>query len=356
MENLETKTVEDIWQRSMYMRSKMLNGLEVLMNVDISGSNATEKELIYERDKMKLYHYTPRVEKTNKYPALIVYALVNKQYMMDLQEDKSLIRNMLDGGQDVYIIDWGYPTADDRYMTMGDYINGYIDRCVDIVAKRHNVPKINLLGVCQGGTFSLIYTALHQSKIKNLVTLVTPVDFSTNDGLLFKWGKYLDMDKIVEANGNVSGDFMNSGFLLLKPYELMVDKYVNLIDDLDDPAKISNFLRMEKWIFDSPDQVGATIQEFIKNMYHENKLAKGTYTLEDEPVDLKKITCPTLVILGKKDNQVPPAATRPIIDLIGSKDKELAEFDTGHIGIFVSRRSQKEVAPKINEFLNQRAR
>lgn len=356
MENLETKTLEDFWQRSMYVQGKVLSGLEVLMNVDISGSNATEKELIFSDNKMRLYHYQPRVEKTNKYPVLIVYALVNKQYMMDLQEDKSLIRNMLEGGQDVYIIDWGYPTADDRYMTMADYINGYIDQCVDIIADRHQLAKINLLGVCQGGTFCLIYTALHQEKIKNLVTLVTPVDFSTDDGLLFKWGKHLDMDKIVAAYGNVAGEFMNSGFLLLKPYDLMVDKYVNLIDDLDDPSKIANFLRMEKWIFDSPDQTGETIREFVNAFYHENQLAKGTYTLDGEPVDLKKITCPTLAILGKKDNQVPPAATRPMMDLIGSKDKELAEFDTGHIGIFVSRRSQKEVAPKINEFLNKHAR
>lgn len=146
MENLETKTLEDFWQRSMYVQGKVLSGLEVLMNVDISGSNATEKELIFSDNKMKLYHYRPRVEKTNKYPVLIVYALVNKQYMMDLQEDKSLIRNMLEGGQDVYIIDWGYPTADDRYMTMADYINGYIDQCVDIIADPTNWQKSTYWG------------------------------------------------------------------------------------------------------------------------------------------------------------------------------------------------------------------
>lgn len=335
-------------------QEKILSGLTNLMDVDYSGSDSTEKELVFEMDKMKLYHYKPRVAKPNKYPMLIVYALVNKQYMMDLQEDKSLIRNLLDGGQDLYIIDWGYPTQEDQYLTMGDYINGYINTCVDIILERHKLKQINLLGVCQGGTFSLIYTALNQEKIKNLVTLVTPLDFSTDDGLLFKWGKYLDVGKAAEAYRVIPGDFMNMGFLMLKPFDLAVDKYLNIIPILDDPLKLSNFLRMEKWIFDSPAQVGATIKEFTEEMYHKNSLYKGEYELEGERVDLKNITCPVLVILGQKDNQVPPAATRPIIEAVGSTDKELAEFNTGHIGIFVSGRSQREVAPKINDFLNER--
>ena len=338
----------------MESQEKMLKGFESLMIVDYSGSDATPKELIFEQDKMKLYHYEPRVKDPNKYPLLIVYALVNKQYMMDLQEHKYLIRNMLDGGQDIYIIDWGYPTQEDKYIGLEDYINGYIDTCVDIIRKRHGLDKINILGVCQGGTFSLIYSALHQDKIKNIVSLVTPVDFSTNDGLLFKWGKDIDIRKAAEAYGVIPGDFMNFGFVMLKPYDLMIDKYLNVIDDLDDPVKTANFLRMEKWIFDSPGQVGRAISEFIENFYNENKLAKGTFELDGQKVDLKNITCPILVILGQKDNQVPPSATRPLMDLVGSKDKELAEFPTGHIGIFVSGRSQREVGPKINEFLNKR--
>ncbi len=348
------KNYEESMKKALDTQVKLIKGFETLMDVDYSGSDETEKELVFSQDKMKLYHYAPRKKDLNKYPVLIVYALVNKQYMMDLQEDRSLIRNMLEGGQDIYIIDWGYPTQEDMYLTMEDYIEGYMDTCVDIIRKRHNLDKINLLGVCQGGTFSFIYTSLHQNKVKNLVSLVTPIDFSTDDGLLFKWGKFLNMDKIVEAYGVVPGDFMNAGFLLLKPYDLMVDKYLNVIDDLDDPEKTANFLRMEKWIFDSPGQTGATIKEFFNEMYHNNALVEGTYELAGKKVDLKNVTCPVLVILGQRDNQVPPNATRPIVDVIGSKDKELCEFKTGHIGIFVSGRSQREVAPKINEFLNKR--
>lgn len=331
---------------------KMLKGINTLMNVDYTGSDSTPKDLIFSEDKMKLYHYRPLVENINKTPMLIVYALVNKQYMMDLQEDKSLIRNLLKGGQDLYIIDWGYPTADDRYIGLDDYINGYLEDAVDIIRKRHKLDKINLMGICQGGTFSYIYTALNQDKIKNLVTLVTPVDFSTNDGLLFKWGKYLNPNLLVDTFGNIPGEFMNAGFVFLKPLDLMIDKYLSIIDYLDDANKLANFLRMEQWIFDSPDQVGRAYKEFQIEMYHKNSLIKGEFKLDGEEVNLKNITCPLLVILGTKDNQVPPQATRPIMDHVGSTDKEMVEINTGHIGVFVSGKSQREVGPKINEFLN----
>lgn len=337
-------------------QEKMIKGIETLMNVDYSGSDATPKELVFSEDKLKLYHYIPKVKDPNKIPVLIVYALVNKQYMMDLQQDRSLIKQMLEGGQDVYIIDWGYPTAEDRYLSLEDYINGYIDDCVEFIRNKHDLEKINILGICQGGTFTFIYTALHQEKINSVVSLVTPIDFSTDDGLLFKWGPYLNPENMVKAYGNVPGGVMNAGFVFLKPYDLMIDKYVTVIDSLDDEEKMANFLRMEQWIFDSPDQAGRAYLQFQKDMYHDNKLVKGEFYLGDERVDLKNVTCPVLVMLGLKDNQVPPEATRPIPKVIGSKDCELVEVNTGHIGLFVSGRSQREVGPKIVEFLNEKSK
>lgn len=355
MENMFGIKPESALQKMIGSQEKMLHGIETLMNIDYEKDMAsTPKELVFEQDKMKLYHYIPKAKKLNKTPLLVTYALVNKQYMMDIQPGKSVIEKLLEGGQDIYIIDWGYPTAEDKYLTMEDYINGYIDTCVDIIRERNKVEKINLLGICQGGVFSFIYTALHQEKIKNLVSMVTPMDFHCHDITLFKWGSDLNPAKMVQAFGNVPGEFMNAGFVLLKPFDLLVDKYVSILDIMDDEEALGNFLRMEHWIFDSPDQAGACFQQFVQNMFVENNLYKGKFYLGGELVDLKKVTCPTIVLLGTKDNQVPPNSTRVIPDVIGSKDVELHEIETGHIGLFVGGKSQREVAPKINEFLTKR--
>src|SRR6185369_10561970 len=116
----------------------------------------TKKELVYQDGKRKLYRYTRRAEKVCQVPLLVVYAMVNRYTMLDLQPNRSIIRNLLDHGQDVYLIDWGYADRMDRFMTMEDYIDGFLNDCVDHIREQHQIEAINLLGVCQGGTFSTV--------------------------------------------------------------------------------------------------------------------------------------------------------------------------------------------------------
>ncbi|MBK7343832.1 MAG: class III poly(R)-hydroxyalkanoic acid synthase subunit PhaC [Saprospiraceae bacterium] len=312
------------------------------------------REVVWEDGKVKLFHFTRNEKPKAKTPVIISYALVNRWAMMDLQPDRSFIRKLISEGIDVYVIDWGYPTRTDRYKSMEDYILGDLNNCVDYVRNAHGIEKVNLLGVCQGGTFSLIYSALNPDKIKNLITLVTPVEFADNDGLLFKWSREMDVDTMVESFGGlIPGDFLNFGFDLLKPMNKM-RKYYGFNDVAKDKASLMNFLRMEKWVSDSPAQAGETYRKFIKDLYQQNKLAEGTFELGGQIVDLKKISMPVLTIYAKDDHIVPPDSTRPINDLIGSKDKELMEFPGGHIGVFVGSRSQKMLTTAVAQWLVDR--
>lgn len=334
--------------------SKIMKGAELLTEIDEVDVGTAPKKLIYKEDKLAVYHYKPEADKACGVPVLVVYALVNRHYMLDIQPDRSFIRNLLKLGLDVYLIDWGYPTQADRYLTMDDYINGYLDNCVDAVRKSAKADKVNLMGVCQGGTFSAIYAALHPEKVQNLVTLVAPFDFSTNDGLLFNWSKTMDVDALVEAYGVVPGNILNDGFLMLMPFNLNIKKYIDMLDVMEDKEKLLNFLRMEKWIFDSPGQAGECLRQFVKDCYQANKLVKGKLKLGNKTVNLSKITMPILNIYASADHLVPPAATKPFNDLVGSEDKTLYEFQGGHIGVFVGSRSQKELAPAIAKWLVER--
>ena len=309
------------------------------------------RETVWEDGKVQLYHFireTPPVAKT---PVLVSYALVNRWEMMDLQPNLSFIRKLLEEGLDVYLIDWGYASGIDRYKTMEDYILGDIHECVEFICREHNLEKINLLGVCQGGTFSLIYAALFPDKVKNLITTVTPVDFREENGLLFLWAKYMDVDAVVDGFGGVvPGDFLHSGFDLLKPMN-KARKFANLPQVAQNKDKLMNFLRMEKWVADSPAQAGETYRRFIKDFYQHNKLIHGEFNLGGHPVSLSKINMPVLTVYAKDDHIVPPASTIPIHEAISSKDKELLEFPGGHIGVFVGSRSQKLLTPAIAQWL-----
>jgi polyhydroxyalkanoate synthase len=333
---------------------KLVKGMEVLLTLPEVDLEPTPKELVFQEDKMRLYRYVQEGPVTCPVPILICYALVNRQYMMDLQSDRSLIRNLVGQGLDIYIIDWGYPDHGDRYLTLEDYIDVYLNDAVDHVRRASGQDRINLLGVCQGGTFSAIYTALYPEKILNLITMVTPIDFHVTDGLLNVWSQHMDIDRMVDVMGIIPGEFMNVGFLMLKPFQLMVDKYVGLMDNLDDPATVANFVRMEHWIFDSPAQAGEAYRKFLKDLYQQNKLVKGELEIGGRRVDLKRITVPLLNIYATEDHLVPPASSVPLNDLVGSKDKTLYAFPGGHIGIYVSGHSQKELAPKVAEWLQER--
>ncbi|HSM28357.1 MAG TPA: alpha/beta fold hydrolase, partial [Thioalkalivibrio sp.] len=187
-------------------QNKLTHGIQNLMDAEEITTGVTPKEAIYEEDKMVLYRFqAPASVVQNPVPVLIVYALVNRPYMADLQENRSTVRGLLEAGMDVYLIDWGYPDRADRYLTLDDYINGYLDRCVDVIRKRHRLDAINVLGICQGGTFSLCYAATHPDKVANLVTMVTPVDFQTPDNMLSNWVRYLDVDLTVDTLGNIPG-------------------------------------------------------------------------------------------------------------------------------------------------------
>jgi len=315
----------------------------------------TPSEVVYSEDRMKLIHYIPVVEKPHPVPVIIVYAFVNRYYIMDLQPDKSVVKKLLDEGLDVYIIDWGYPSGSDRYLTLHDYVEDYLNNALDKVREISGSDKITLFGVCQGGTISLMYAALHPEKVKNLVTLVTPVNFDTDKGLLHVWAKSLDVDKIVDNYGIVPGDLLNVGFLLTDPFRLLVDKYIGFLDRMDDKRTVENFLRMEKWIFDSPDQAGEAYRQFMKDCYQNNLLIKNEMVIDGKKINLKNITVPVLNVMAEGDHLVPNDASIPLADAVSSEDKETLIFPTGHIGLFVGTRSQKEFVPRIAGWLKPRS-
>ncbi len=334
---------------------KLSAGATVLREVDDVDYGATTKEEVWRDGKVVLYRYRGKQAPTAKVPLLIVYALVNRPYMVDLQDDRSIVRNLLAQGEDVYIVDWGYPDGSDRYVTLDDYVNGWIRRCVDVVAKRHKLKAINLLGICQGGAMSICFASIYPQKVKNLITMVTPVDFHTRDNMLSHWTQEMDVDLLVDTLGNVPGDLMNFCYLTLKPYRLNFQKYVGLVDILDDKTEVENFLRMEKWIFDSPDQAGEAFRQFIRDFYQANKLKEGGLEIGGKSVDTKKITMPVLNIFAEQDHLVPPDASRALRGVVGTKDYTEIAFKGGHIGIYVSGRSQREVPPAIHEWLKKRS-
>jgi polyhydroxyalkanoate synthase len=333
---------------------KLAKGYETLQSIEEVDVAITPKKLVWQCDKVKMYHYIRETPATCKIPVMVSFAMLNRHDVLDLQQDRSLMKKLLEKGLDVYIMDWGYPTKSDKFLTMEDYIDGYMNDAVDFLRKYNGVPKIHMMSICQAGTFSMIYASLYAHKLQTLTTYVAPFDFSTNKCMLFKWTKYIDIDAMVDSLGIIPGEMIDEAFGMMKP-SMNISKFLGVMNSLEDKEKMLNFLRMEQWKADLPAIAGEMYRKYIKDLFRDNKLIKGTFELGGRKVDLKKMTVPYLNVYATEDTIIPNESTLAIMPKLGSKDKTEYAFPGGHIGVFVGAKSQKELAPAVAKWVMERS-
>lgn len=313
------------------------------------------REPVWRRGKAVLYHYLPLpfASRTHPRPLLICYAQINRPHVLDLEPERSLIRRLTAAGLTVYLIDWGYPDEADRDTSLAEYLTHGLGGAVAHILATEHVPALDLLGICQGGTFSLCYTALHPRQIANLVLMVAPVDFQTSGDLLSQWVRGLDTELIRRA-GNLPGAVLNTAFLALAPFRLLQQKYVHLLSSHPSAAELERFVRLESWIGDSPDQPATAFTQYLRCFYQENRLLRGKLTMGSRRVLLEHVRQPILNIYGTQDRIVPPEASMALRGRTGSCDYEELPVETGHIGMYVSRRAGLEVPHRISAWLAER--
>jgi poly[(R)-3-hydroxyalkanoate] polymerase subunit PhaC len=325
----------------------------------------TPKREVWRQDKTVLYHYTPTAKTTVKTPVLMVYGLIGRYTMADLQEDRSLVRNLLAQGVDLYVVDWGTPTRSDRWLTLEDYVDGYLGECVDFIRKQQGSESVSLLGICEGGVFTTCYAARNPAKVKNLVLTITPIDFHAgakdaplHHGMIGLWARSMsreDVDRLIEANGNLPGELMSLVFSMMTPVNSLTKYNLGLFDVMDDEKKLLNFLRMEKWLADRPDHPGEAAKQWLKDLYQDNQLVKGEFKLAGRKVDLKKVTMPVLNIFAQEDHIIPPKSSQALKSRIGTKDYTELPLPGGHVGVFVSGKSQGILGKNIYGWLKAHA-
>jgi len=190
----------------------------------------TPSEVVYTENKLELLHYESRTDEQHKVPILIVYALINKPFILDLQPDRSVIRRLLDEGHDVYMIDWNEPSRLDQHLTLDDYVNRYIDNCVDVVRERSGQDSVNILGYCMGGTMTAMYASLHPEKVRAMGLMAAGLYFKDTGGILELWGdeQYYEPRAVKDAFGNMPAELLAIGFALMDPVSNFVSKYARL--------------------------------------------------------------------------------------------------------------------------------
>jgi polyhydroxyalkanoate synthase len=283
---------------------------------------------------------------------------VNRPYVLDLQPDRSVVRQLLARGFDVYLIDWGVPSAVDHGLTLRDYVGGFMKDVAEYVLAHAEAPQFHLLGYCMGGTMSALFTATRPEPVKTLTLMAAPLDFSGTQGLLQLWTepRYFDVDALVDSAGNCPAEFLQATFQMMKPVENFYTKYTSFYDKMDDDRVVENFVAMEMWGNDNIPVAGETFREFVKKLYQRNELVRGEFHLGDELVRLDRITCPLLLLTARGDHVVPPPQTTGILPWVGSRDSRAMTLDVGHVGLVISSKAHRQFWPEVTGWIAERSR
>lgn len=317
----------------------------------------TPKEVVWTRNKTKLYRYKSDQPIKHKTPLLMVYALINKPYILDLTKGGSLIEYLVNRGFDVYLLDWGTPGYEDRNMKLDDYIMDYIPRAVRKVMRKSNAKEVSILGYCMGGTITSVFAALHpELPIRNLVFMTAPFDFA-DTGLYGAMvdERYFDIDKVVETLGVIPPEMIDFGNKMIKPMANIYGPFVSLVDRADNENFVKSFKLLQKWLNDGISFPGEAYRQWIRDFYQKNKLIKGEFVVRGQKVKLENITANVLNLAGQGDLIAQPHMVEALMDAISSEDKQYKNLPVGHTSITFGSKASKITYPTIGDWLEERS-
>lgn len=318
---------------------------------------ATPGEVVYEHDLVKLVRYRNDSPVSLREPLVICPALVNRPYILDLRPDRSVVRQLLRAGFDVYLIDWGVPGPADAGLRLKDYVGGLLTGCVEYVRKAADSPMVNLFGCCLGGTLAALFTAVHPDRVNTLTLLGAPIDFEQGDGLLRLWTqeRYFDVDRLVDAYGSCPAELLSAAFGMLRPVQNYYEKYVNAFENVEDEKFTESFFALEKWVRDAVPVAGETFREVVKLLYQRNQLVQGEFRLNNRVVRLERIICPLLILTAEFDRLVPPASTLGVLPHVGSRDVKKMSRRAGLVGLALGAGAHREFWPEAAEWIAGRS-
>ena len=331
------------------------NGIKLAAVTSPPVLGQSPKDIVWRSGRSELWHYRG-TRNSGGPPLLLVFSLVSRSYICDLTPGNSFVERLLDAGFDVYLLDWGVPDERDANNRLEDYADDYIPAAIKRIQQLSGAKRVDLFGYCFGGVLTLLHAAHHpDSPLHSLTVMATPVDFQQMGPLVEVAGSHaVDLDIILDDNGNVPAGIIRQVFRSLTPtYE--ITQYVNLWERLWSDDYVATYRAVTGWSADHIPFPGAAARQTLEMLLKENAIVTDRLTVGGDRVSLSNITVPFLTVRANRDHIVPPPASAPLIDLVGSADKDELCLDAGHMGLIVGKTAHKTTIPTIIDFLKKRS-
>ncbi len=317
---------------------------------------SSPKDVLISRGTLRLYHYRPMADEVYRVPLLLVMATTNRGYIFDLAPGQSLVEFLLKAGYDVFMIDWEAPRPEERNLGLDDYVLDFLPSCVDRVVKETGEPEVSVAGYCFGGVLSLLWAALNPGPpLKNLITFTTPVDFSKME-MFQAWAdkRFFDVDKLVDTFGQCPAEMLYTSFDMLRPGARTAGN-IRLWDNLWNDEFVKGYRMMDRWSSDMLPLAGRYFKETTEQLMWDNALYEGRMEIAGRKVDLGAIEAPFLHVAAEHDHIVPSAASKPLIGMIGSTDKQEVVLKGGHVSLVAGANAVRRLWPQIDSWLQERS-
>jgi polyhydroxyalkanoate synthase len=314
----------------------------------------TPKELIWRKNKARLYRYLRSEPATHRTPIFLVLPLINRAYILDLRPGASFVEFLLGQGYDVFLIDWGTPGDEDQALDITTLVTRYLPRAARAIQRVTGVEQMTVLGYCIGGSLAACFVALHPELARNLILLTAPIDFSDAG----QFGRMTErnvfpIERLTDTFPTVPANLPDIGTKLLNPVASYVGTYVRLYERLGDPNfDVRGWQALYRWVNDSVPFGGGAFRQWIVEFYQENRLVRDALQMEGRPVRLRNITCPLLNVAASRDQIAPRATTSVVTHRVASADATEIVIEGGHVGIVVGRTASRDLWPRIAAWMD----
>ena len=338
-------------QRELEQFRQKFHALNRRIAAQSDGSEfATVNRLVDEQGAFRLREFGDGTDDDGE-PVLIVYSHVNRPGIIDIDAEHSLVRRLMETGNRVFLMDWQRTRPEDRTNELSLYVLDAISEALDTIRERTSRRRINLMGICQGGTFALCHACLRPRGIGRLALLVTPVDFHRGDSLIAHWSRHVDFQRLVSHPVNIPGGLITTMFQFARPFDDL-KRQVRLIHRSGSDDDLGFSLRMDRWAYDCPDQPGRAFAQFMQCMYRDNALVGGSLEISGEAVRLDRIDLPVMNVFAENDHLVPPESSAALVEHLRPGTYDEMRFCGGHIGLMVSARAQVNLLPGLGKWLS----
>jgi polyhydroxyalkanoate synthase len=292
-------------------------------------------------------------------PLLLVPAPIKRSYLWDLEPGVSVVAHAIRRGLRPHLVEWTEVADDDPAAGLDHYADTLLSACLDEVAARTGTGRVAMAGHSLGGTLAAVCAARRPERVAALALLEAPLRFGAAAGSFAPFVATTPASVVAHlARGGVPGAFLDVVSGAAAPREFALERRLDLLRSLPDPAALRTHLRVLRWAGDEFRMPGALFRDVVERLYRSDAFARGTLLMAGERVGPDTLTAALTTVVAPRSAVIPPGSIVPVHEAAAAADKLLLEYrgDVGvalqHVGALVGRSAHRDLWPLILERLS----